>query len=101
MQDITQYHFFEKLKSLPFVDEIWLYGSRARGDNHDRSDFDLALVCPEANNHDWLRVLDITDEADTLYKIDIVRFDELSATEPLREAILRDKKILFIRDLST
>jgi predicted nucleotidyltransferase len=26
------YKFIEKLKSLPFIEEIWLFGSRARGD---------------------------------------------------------------------
>ena len=30
----------------PFVDWGWLYGSRARGTSKDRSDIDLAIVCP-------------------------------------------------------
>ena len=54
---MKQYGFIEKLKELPFVDAIWLYGSRARGDFQDRSDIDLAIVCPKASDEDWQRVL--------------------------------------------
>ncbi len=65
----------EKLKSLPFIDEIWLFGSRARGDNLERSDIDLAILCSSASDSDWLKVNDIIENADTLLKIDCIRFD--------------------------
>lgn len=42
------YQFFKKLTELPFIDEILLYGSRARKDNAERSDIDLAVVCSRA-----------------------------------------------------
>ena len=45
---VTDYEFFEFLKQLPYVDEIWLYGSRARQDHLERSDIDLAIFCPKA-----------------------------------------------------
>ncbi len=95
---ITDYRFLQKLAGLPFVEAIWLYGSRARGDHRERSDIDLAIICPQATNGDWLKLLDIIDDADTLLKIDCVRFDELAADEPIRENILRDKIILFERN---
>lgn len=38
-----------------FIDEICLFGSRARGDNKERSDIDLAIVCPRASDTDWLK----------------------------------------------
>ena len=96
-QSITQYQFFKKLCSLPFIDAILLYGSRARGNYKERSDIDLALICPSATQDDWLQVLDIIEDADTLLKIDCVRFDELSATEPLTQNILEEKIVLFER----
>ena len=37
----------KKIKNLNFVKEVWLFGSRARGDNEDKSDIDLAIVCKE------------------------------------------------------
>lgn len=92
---VTDYKFFHSLKGLPFVDEIWLYGSRARGDAKVRSDIDLAIVCPHANNIQWQKILDIIREADTLYKIDVVRFDTLSSDDKFTENVLKFKKVLF------
>ncbi len=45
MNKDLNYQFIEKLKALPFIAEIWLFGSRARGDNGKKSDIDLAILC--------------------------------------------------------
>ncbi|WP_410526187.1 nucleotidyltransferase domain-containing protein [Rickettsia endosymbiont of Urophora cardui] len=50
-KDIKSYLFMEKLESLPFIEEIWLFGSRARGDNNERSDIDLAIICPNITDN--------------------------------------------------
>jgi len=97
-KEIGAYQFIENLKALKFVDEIWLYGSRARGDNAPRADIDLAVVCPRATQTDWHGVLHIIEEADTLLSIDCVRFDELKQSNPFRANILRDHKVLFTRE---
>ena len=34
----------EWAKACPEIAEVWLYGSRAKGDNRDDSDIDLAVV---------------------------------------------------------
>jgi len=94
---LTEYGFFRRLTGLPFVDAIWLFGSRARGYARERSDIDLALVCPRADPRDWDQVERIIEDADTLLRIDCVRFDELKPADPLREAILRHRKVLFER----
>jgi predicted nucleotidyltransferase len=96
-KNIEAYKFIENLKQLPFVDGVWLFGSRARGDNTDRSDIDLAIVCPNATSYDWSKVLGVIDNADTLLKIDCIRFDELAENDPLRDNILRFKKIIYER----
>ncbi len=98
MYPITSYTFFQKLCSLPFVDEIWLFGSRARGDNQERSDIDIAIICPRASNNDWLQVTEIRDNADTLLKIDCIRFDILKDNNPFKAQILQDKKILYRKE---
>lgn len=92
---LTKYHFFAQLNALPFVDKIILYGSRARGDNAERADIDLAIVCPRAGLYDWNQVMEVVDNADTLLKIDCVRFDQLSETNPLKQAIIREGVTLF------
>ena len=95
--DIKQYDFYRQLEKLPFIEKIILYGSRARGDNRDRSDIDIAIVCPSATRDEWVRVLDIVDEADTLLKIDCVRLDELGQGSRLGQEIIKDGVQLYVK----
>jgi predicted nucleotidyltransferase len=88
--DITSYNFWVRIQEQPFVDAIYLYGSRARGDATRLSDIDLAILCPRASEADWLKIVDIIDNADTLLKIDYVRLDSLK-NERLKAEIERDK----------
>jgi len=50
---LNDYLFLQKIAALPFVDAIYLFGSRARGDHRERSDIDLAVFCRAANENDW------------------------------------------------
>ncbi len=95
---ICERKFFKKLCELSFVDEIWLYGSRARGTNYEKSDIDLAIVCPRATSVEWREVRDIIEEADTLFKIHCVQFDTLSEEDTFRKTILRDRVVLYQRE---
>ncbi|MBP9692709.1 MAG: nucleotidyltransferase domain-containing protein [Alphaproteobacteria bacterium] len=94
---LTDYKFYHILTAFPFVDQIWLFGSRARKDSQDRADIDLAVFCPKASNRDWLDVLNVIDEADTLLEIDCVRLDELDDSSPLKESILTQGVKLYER----
>lgn len=94
-----EYQFINHLKSLDFIDEIWLFGSRARGDHHERSDIDLALICPKASDYDWVKVQDIIEEADTLLKVDCVRFDNNHLSQEMYNNILRDKKVIYMKEI--
>lgn len=55
------------------ADKIVLFGSRARGDNHDRSDIDLAIYGMPKENRAWFWS-DI-DDLPTLLKFDLVHVD--------------------------
>lgn len=95
---VEELAFFGELRELGFVEEVWLYGSRARGDNEERSDIDIAVNCPEASDGEWLKVMDIVEEAYTLLKIDCVRLDTLKETNPLRVNILEEGICLYKAD---
>lgn len=95
---IETYQFIKQLKNLDFIEQIWLFGSRARSDHQERSDIDLAIICPRATDRDWSKVLYVIENADTLLKIDCIRFDQLNEEDPLRENILRDQKLIYKRD---
>ncbi|AAY61180.1 nucleotidyltransferase substrate binding, HI0074 family protein [Rickettsia felis str. Pedreira] len=95
MNSITEYSFLTNLTKLPFIEEIWLFGSRGRGDNHERADIDIAILCPNASKEDWQQVLEIIYDADTLLKIDCVRFDTLNDDDKFKQNIIDFKKILY------
>ena len=96
--DLNKYQFLEKLKRIQIIKRIILFGSRARGDSRLRSDIDLAIDCPGANDNDWHHILDIVEQADTLLNIDCVRFDTLLETDPLKRSIERDGINLYKKD---
>ncbi|MEO0348249.1 MAG: nucleotidyltransferase domain-containing protein, partial [Pseudomonadota bacterium] len=77
VRKLHNYSFIQNIQKLPFVRRVILYGSRARRDNKERSDIDLAVDCTGATDREWFKVINIVDQADTLLKIDCVRFDKL------------------------
>ena len=95
LDDILQYKFFDQLKSIPCVEAIYLFGSRARRDNRKRSDIDIAINCPSASDKDWNQILDIIESADTLLKIDCVRLDQLSDSNSLKANIIQESKTIY------
>lgn len=97
MKEDLNYQFIKKLKNLDFVEEIWLFGSRARRDNHKKSDIDLAILCPNATDHDWTSISDIIEDSDTLLKVDCIKFDKNTMSKELYDNILRDKKVIYVK----
>lgn len=88
------YDFINKLKKLKFIDAIWLYGSRARGDFKERSDIDLVIICPNASLDQWIEILKIIDKRDTLLKVDLLRYDEIK-DESLKKRIKKEKVVIY------
>jgi uncharacterized protein len=90
--------FFKQLVALPFVEAIYLHGSRARGKYSDNSDLDLSIECPMASDSDWEAVLNITRNAALLVRVDVIRLDQVR--DPLhRNVLLQERKLLFLRDI--
>lgn len=85
----------EQIRSLPTVDKVVLFGSRARGHHDERADIDLAVHCPRAGLEEWTTVWNIVDEAPTLLSIDLVRLDEVG--EELRREIEQEGVVLYER----
>lgn len=89
-------HLVGLLSARPEVEQVILFGSRARGDAEERSDIDLAIVAPAALSRQWLDITFLLEQADTLLPIDVVRWEEAAA--PLREKILAEGEILYERE---
>jgi uncharacterized protein len=83
------------LADLPAVRQVWLFGSRARGDAAPRSDVDIAIAAPEATAAGWQDILDRIEEAPTLLRVDVTRLEE--ASPAFRAEILQTGKLLHER----
>ena len=70
--------------------KVILFGSRARGDNNDRSDIDLAISGGDFVNFS----LDVEEKVFTLLKFDIVNLDKENKIDFLNE-IERDGIVLY------
>lgn len=72
------------------IKRVILFGSRARGDNSERSDIDLAVSGGDALNFYY----DLEEEAWTLLMFDVVNLDRRISDE-LRAEIDRDGVVLY------
>lgn len=55
------------------IEKIVLFGSRARGDNKERSDIDLAIFAPNLDYYDFADFCEQLEEIETLLKFDVVQ----------------------------
>lgn len=97
---INAYKFLQDLKKLDFVQEIILFGSRARQDHKERSDIDIAILSPGITDKQWHVILDIIDNADTLLSIDCIRLDTLADENPLKKAIKEEGIVVYRKGIS-
>lgn len=84
-----------RLGAEPSVHRVILFGSRGRGEAGPRADVDLAVEAPEASALDWLRLVEMAEEAETLLPIDLVRVEE--APPALLGRIRAEGRTLFER----
>lgn len=91
---MNDYRFLKDLGALSFVREIWLFGSRARGTHHERSDIDLALYLTENLSDYKVKISDILSKADTLLKIDIIYLNDKLDPEFVK-LLKKDRKRLY------
>lgn len=77
------------------VEKLVLFGSRARGDCHNRSDIDLA-VWGIAGADAYLDFQEAVEEqVMTLLQIDIVDMGGISVSDDLRSEIAKDGVVLY------
>ena len=76
------------------IEKVILFGSRARRDNKDYSDVDLAIYGLGKNN-EW-KFNDMIDNINTLYSFDII-FISSDTSENLLDQIKKDGCIIYER----
>lgn len=69
--------FLDAIAELPYVEAIYLFGSRARGDYLDKSDIDMAVKYSDDDTWHRKVVKVIVDEiSDTFLHIDLVDYND-------------------------
>lgn len=80
--------------------KIYLFGSQARGDSRESSDYDFAVDPTEETLKRWVYFMaDLTDEAPTLRAMDWLRLDEVD--DELKARILKEGVIVYERSVKS
>jgi len=100
MSSTAQRHTIEELRSIVTpvaerygVSKVYLFGSRARGDDNEKRDYDFSIV---PGKLEWVIKLSgfITELSDALgTEVDVL--PELTKNEDLNKEILRDRRLLY------
>ncbi|WP_198014825.1 nucleotidyltransferase domain-containing protein [Hippea sp. KM1] len=69
--------------------EIYLFGSRARGNNTSFSDVDIGLLASKDISDKMTVLRDVLEESNFPYKVDLV---DLSSNKELLEIVLKEGK---------
>jgi uncharacterized protein len=87
LNDLTRAHLLKE------IDKIWLFGSRARHDETERSDIDLAILCPKLALSQWYKVVEVIEDLPTLLVFDVIRYEEVSSE--LQQRIQEEGMIIY------
>jgi predicted nucleotidyltransferase len=90
----TLLEFFEKF---PQVEEVKVYGSRAKGNYKRGSDIDFAVFGKDIDFRLLSKITAEIDELPTPYKFDITHYETLKH-QPLKEHIDRVGKIFYVKN---
>lgn len=74
--------------------KVLLFGSRSRGDNGERSDYDIAIIDTDLSPRDKAHISNEIEEISTLKKIDIV-FVNSTTNKELVDNINRDGVVIY------
>ncbi len=83
------------IKAVPAVRSIVVFGSRAVGDEEERSDIDLAISAPDLDRAAVAVLRDAVASSRTLFRISLTRIEDMPAS--LRQRVLAQGRTIFER----
>lgn len=78
--------FVRIFQRYPQIEEVLIFGSRAKGTDRPWSDFDLAVVAPTMSGEEFARLWAEVDGLELVFKVDLLHWDKL-AQDRLKEKI--------------
>jgi predicted nucleotidyltransferase len=93
--DITYMH--NLFRQHPDVEQVWVYGSRAKGTNRPGSDVDLALIGPDVKRQTVSHIHFVLEEDSPMpFFFDVTHWDSISFQE-FKNEVKRTGKLLYER----
>ncbi|MEJ6949641.1 nucleotidyltransferase domain-containing protein [Natronospora cellulosivora (SeqCode)] len=84
------------IEKFPSIEQVYVFGSRARGDFSKGSDLDLALSGENITSKEVNLLQDALDNLNTIISIDIVNIDEIEK-EKLSNNIKKEGVLIYDR----
>lgn len=69
--------FVRIFQRYPQIEEVLIFGSRAKGTDKPWSDFDLAVIASGMSNAEFSQLWNAIDDLPLVFKIDLVHWDRL------------------------
>lgn len=85
-------------RSVPALDEVYLFGLRAKGDVHRESDVDVAILSAELLSSDARR--DLEEELSVFLRSDVDVVDLKTSSTVMRMQVVTTGTVLFEREAS-
>ncbi|MFN3907632.1 MAG: nucleotidyltransferase domain-containing protein [Flavobacterium sp.] len=94
LPDTTVQKMNDVFRRFPEIEEVILYGSRAKGTFKEGSDIDITLIGSKLNNTNLSEIITWLEELNTPYFMDVSIFHAISSNE-LLDHIKRVGKIFY------
>jgi predicted nucleotidyltransferase len=80
----------------PTIEQVLIFGSRAKGSARTGSDIDLAVFAPRMTDPDFARLWIEIDDLPLVFKVDLLHWDRL-ANQALKDKIPREGRLFYAR----
>lgn len=94
MNDAILSALAQTFRHYPTIEHAALFGSRARGDHREQSDYDIAVFGALTSSEKTALRIFCAEELPTLHKIDLIFMDEQVGT-PIADSIQREGIIFY------
>lgn len=94
MNNFARTEIVSTLAALPFINRIWLFGTRSTGRSSAAGTVNIAIDCPNADASEWHQVETIFKRYTSAAAFNYVRWDKLENCAPLRQKICSERALV-------
>jgi predicted nucleotidyltransferase len=82
----------------PHIEQVLIFGSRAKGEDKPYSDIDLAVVAPNMDDQEFSRLWNELDALELVFKLDVLHLDKLGQ-QRLKDSIMTHGQYFYPRSM--